>query len=116
MVKTKQQRRRDRKRLDPGSPPVTTLVTVTSVTHGTSQVTVVFASQVLISPSQLPTTWLYGTANRTITSIVSTDGVTYVFGLSGTAASGEPYAMQGQDPAARTPSGGYVAAKAGVLA
>jgi len=116
MVKAKQQRKRDRKRADPGSPPVQSLVNVTSVTHGTSAVTIVFASPVNIAPSNLPTTWLFGTANRTITGITSTDGTTYVFTLSGAAASGEPYAMQGMDPAARTPSGGYVAAKAGTLA
>lgn len=116
MVRTKQQRKRDRKRADPGTPPVPALTAVVSVTHGTSEVTIVFASQVNIAPTVLPTTWLYGSANRTITGIVSTDGTTYLFSLSGTAAASEPYAMQGLDPAARTPSGGYVAAKAGVLA
>ena len=117
MIRTKQQRRRDRRTIDKANAPLTPMTGVVSVTaSGASQVTVLFAGPVQISSGNLPLTWHYGTTPRTITSIVSTDGTSYVFGLSGTAASTEAYAMPGSDPAARTPLGGYVSSSTGVIA
>lgn len=115
MVKGKQQRRRDRKRADPSVPPVVAQVAVVSVTAGTDEVTVLFASQVVISPTSLPLTWTFGTSARLIVGIASSTGLSYVFQLNGSVASTQVFAMPGLDPAARTPTGGYVASAAGVL-
>jgi hypothetical protein len=116
MIKAPQRRRRDRKRADPGTPPTVAQTAVTSVTAGTDTVVVVFASTVIINPSNLPATWVFGTANRTVVTALSTNGTTWTLGVSGSVASGQAYSMPANDPAARTPSGGYVAASTGTLA
>lgn len=117
MIKVKQQRRRDRKRGDAAVPPPPALGSVTSVTaSGASQVTVLFGQPVIIMPENLPTTWLFGTSNRTITALVSMTPTSYVFTVSGSVAAAQAYAIAGSDPAARTTTGGYIAAKNGTMA
>lgn len=117
MLKKKPQRQRNRRKPDAAIPPPPSLTTVSSVTASAgSQVTIEFADPVQISGSNLPSTWRFGTSNRTITALVSNTVISYVFTLSGTAPSGQAYSMPGMDPAARTPTGGYVATKNGTLA
>lgn len=117
MVKNKLQRRRNRRAPDAAMPPPPALGTVTSVTaSGGSQVTVAFAQPVIIKPNNLPATWLFGTSNRTITAIASNTPTSYVFTVSGTVAAAQVYSIGAFDPAARTTTGGYIAAKSGNLA
>ena len=116
MIATKQQRRRDTKKVSASNPPTRPTTNVLSVTaSGGSQVTVTFDSVVMISATTLPETWLFGTANRTITSIVSGTGTAYVFGLSGTAPATEDYNIGPNDPAARNTFGGFIAGAAGTI-
>lgn len=117
MIKFKQQRRRNRNKIDPANPPSTPLAHVVSVTaSGASEVTIVFDSQVQMATGALPTTWHFGTSARTLTTATSTDGITWICGCSGTVAATQVYSMPGGDTAARTPLGGYVASSSGVLA
>jgi len=117
VVKAKQQRKRDVRKVDSSNPPPTPMQNVVSVTaSGGSQVTVVFNGIVQIMGSNLPQTWVFGTGNRKITAIVSSTGSSYVFTVDGTVAATQVYSMPGSDPAARTPLGGYVASSSGVLA
>lgn len=114
MVKTKQQRRRNRRSGDGAVPPPAALATVSTVTaSGASQVTVTFNQPVQISANNLPATWLFGTSNRTITALVSATPTSYVFTVNGSVAAAQAYSMPAYDPAARTPTGGFVAAKSG---
>lgn len=116
MVKAKQQRRRDRRKLDSANPPLIPMTAVVSVTaSGASQVTIVFAGVVQISGDNLPATWKFGTANHTLAALVSSTGISYVFTTSGTVAAAQVFSMPGSDPAARTPLGGYVSSDSGVL-
>lgn len=78
--------------------------------------TVAFAQPVIITPDNLPATWLFGTSNRTITALVSNTPTSYVFTVSGSVTASQAYSIGGSDPAARTTTGGYVAAKTGTLA
>lgn len=116
MVRTKQQRKRNRRRPDASQPPVQSLTDVDSVeASGATEVTITFASPVMISPGNLPTSWVFGTANRTLTVLVSSTGTVYVFTTSGSVAAAQTYSMPGYDPAARTTSGGYVADSSGTM-
>lgn len=115
MVKAKQQRKRNRKLLDRAVPVTPSFTNVVSVTAGSSAVTILFASPVNISPTNLPATWRFGTSARTITALTSTTGISYVFAVSGTVATGQVTSMPAGDPAARTNTGGYVQAFAGNL-
>jgi hypothetical protein len=113
MVRTKQQRRRDRKRGDPNSPPPPALANVTAVVHGTDQVTVTTDGPIQIDPTVLPTSWLFNA--HAVTSFISSTGTVTVLGVAGTVAASEPYVIGAQDGAVRTPSGGYVAGSSGVM-
>jgi hypothetical protein len=116
MIRTKQQRRRNRKLADKASPPPQATASVTTVLHGTNQVTVTFTAPVMISADNLPTTWLFGTANRTVESLVSATPTVVVLGLSGAVAATEAYTIGAFDPAVRTTTGGYIAGRTGVIA
>lgn len=116
MVKAKQQRRRNRRKIDASNPPPFPSGQVSNVIHGTSECTVVFTTGVMIAPDALPQTWTFGTTPRHITSIVSATPTQYVFGLNGTVAAADPYVIGPYDPAARTTSGGYIAAGSGEMA
>lgn len=117
MIATKQQRRRDTKKLDAANLPTRPLTAVTSVhAAGASEVTVNFSSFVMIDSASPPATWLFGTANRTIVSVVSGTGTSYTFLLTGTAPSTEAYTIPANDPNARNTFGGYVGASSGTIA
>jgi hypothetical protein len=116
MMKKPPQRVRSRKLVNKASAPLPPMASVTSVTaSGGSQVTIVFGQSVQISLNNLPATWRFGTSNRTLTALVSGTGTTYVFTVSGTVATSQVYSMPGMDQAARTNTGGYVAAASGTL-
>lgn len=115
MVKTKQQRRRNRRLGDKAVPSPIATATVTSAVHGTSAVTLTFSGPVQIDPAVLPTTWTFGTTPRHIISIESAAPTVLTFGVSGTVAAMDPYVIGGLDPAARTTTGGYIAGSAGEL-
>lgn len=109
-------RQRNRRRPDPAMAPGPPLAAVLSVTaSGDSEVTIVFDGFVMISAKRLPATWIFGTANRTITSLISATPMVYVLALSGPVAAAEAYSIPAMDPAARTRTGGYVGAKNGTL-
>lgn len=117
MIRTKQQRRRNRRKIDQASPPAVPNATVLTVTvTGGTQVTIVFDQAVMISGSSLPTSWTFGTGAHAITALVSTTGTSYVFTVGGSVASSQVYAMPGNDPAARTSGGGFVSTSNGVMA
>ena len=117
MVKTKQQRRRDRKLQDPAITLPQSLVAVTSVeTPAITRVTVNFASQVQMSGTTPPQSWVFGTGNQVPVSVFARTPMSITFTLPGTVAVGQPYTIQPYDPAVRTLTGGYVAASTGVLA
>lgn len=117
MVKAKQQRRVNRKKLQIGTLPTAPIVSVVSVTAtAPSTVTIVFNAGVNISADDLPTSWKFGTGMFAIATLVSGSGTTYVFTVSGTIAASQVYAIAGNDPAARTSTGGYVGSHAGTMA
>ena len=116
MIKGKQQRRFDRKRVQTGAPPTAPRVTVTSVTAlAPASVRVEFSGPVMIGGNGLPTDWTFGTGERQILSITSGTGTTWTFLTNGTVAASQDYDIGGNDPAARTSSGGYVSSAAGTM-
>ena len=115
MIRTKQQRRVNRRAKQKALPIPPPNANVVSALHGTSAVTVTFDSPVQISAGNLPTLWTFGATPRAITGITSATNTVYVFALDGTVAAADPYVIGAGDPAARTPTGGYVAATDGTL-
>ena len=116
MIKGKQQRRVDRKSVQTGTLPTAPLVGVVSVkATAPSLVDIVFEATVNISADRLPTSWKFGTGLHAITAINSGSGTTWSFTVGGTIASAQPYLIAGNDPAARTATGGYVASAAGSM-
>lgn len=117
MVKGKQQRRVNRKKVQIGTLPTAPIVGVDSVTAtAPSTVTIVFDSPVQIASTNLPASWVFGTGNHHIASLVSGSGTSWVFLVDGTIAAAQVYAIAGNDPAARTSTGGYVGSAAGTMA
>lgn len=115
MVKTKQQRRRDRKLADPAVLLPQSLIAVASVVGLVNHVTVTFASQVQLAPPAVPSTWFFGTGNQQPLSITAMTATSVTFLMPGLVAAGQPYSIGGFDPAVRTPTGGYVGASIGVM-
>lgn len=115
MVRTKQQRRRNRKLADKAVIADQALALVTGVVAGAGQITVTFNTPVQIDPDNLPSTWTFGTTPRHITAVNNATPTVINFEVSGTIAAAGPYIIGGYDPAARTPTGGYVGASAGSL-
>src|SRR5580765_5309869 len=110
MVKTKQQRRRDRKLPDLALSMPPSLVPVTSVEVPTiTRVKVNFASQIMLKSTLPPQTWTFGTSGQVPTSVFAQTPTSLTFTLPGTTAVGQPYNIAPLDPAVRTPTGGYVA-------
>lgn len=117
MIRSKQQRRRDRRKIDNANPPLTPMATVVSVVaSGASQVTVTFNSVVQLDPGNLPQSWKFGTGAHLATNAETANGIVWILPVAGTVAAAQVYTMPGSDPAARTPLGGYVATSNGNLA
>lgn len=116
MIKAKQQRRFNRKKVQIGSMPTAPIISVVSVTAtAPSTVTVVFDAAVNISADRLPTSWKFGTGLHSITALLSGAGTSYDFTVGGTIAAAQIYAIAGNDPAARTATGGFVGSSAGSM-
>lgn len=114
MVKTKQQRRRDRKLADLAASLPQSLAVVTSVEVPTgTRVKVNFAGQIMMKGTTPPQTWLFGTGNQVAASIFAIGPTSITFTMPGTVAAGQPYAIDPYDPAVRTPTGGYVGGSTG---
>lgn len=116
MVKTKQQKRPNKRSVIFGQGPTLPIANVTAVdATAPSTVKVTFDSPVQIQDTNLPQTWLFGTGNFHAVSITSFDAVSYTFVVNGTIAAAQDYVITPNDPAARIPGGGYVAGSAGAM-
>lgn len=115
MVKRPNIRRRNRRAFDAAVGSTLPAVNVLSVTAGASRVTIVFDGVIGLTPPIYPATWVFGTANLTVTSVISATPTSMVLGLTGTPLAAQAYSVGSYDPAVRTPTGGYVAGKVGVL-
>lgn len=117
MVKTKPQRRRDKRSIVFGNGPTLPTANVTAVKFidGT-HVKVTFDSPVQIASNVLPENWLFGTGNFSAIAITAFDALSYTFQVDGTVAAAQDYVITANDPAARTPGGGYVAGSTGTIA
>lgn len=117
MVKGKQARKRNRRLPDPAVPPVYALANVTAVHFlTTNTISITFDQPVQISGDNLPTYWVFGTGSLEITSLISSTATLYHFGINGGTAASEPYLIGANDPAVRTPTGGFVAGRTGTIA
>jgi hypothetical protein len=116
MIKAKQQRRTDKRRITQGNGPTlpTAEVTAVNFVDGT-HAKVTFDSPVQIASNRMPTTWLFGTGNFSPLSISAFDATSYTFLVDGTIVAAQDYSIGANDPAARTPGGGYVGASAGTI-
>jgi hypothetical protein len=114
MIHRTNTRRRDRFLGSSAIPSTTPLANVTGVVHGASQVTVNFDGPVQPTGAN-PATWFFGATPRAVTGLVSSTPTQLVFSLSGTVAASDPYILQANDPAVRTPQGGFVAGKSGTM-
>ena len=116
MIKAKQQRRVNRKKVQIGSLPTAPIISVVSVTAtAPSTVDIVFDSPVNIASDNLPTSWKFGTGLFPISAIVTGSGTAWTFIVTGVIAAAQIYAIAGNDPAARTSTGGYVGSSAGSM-
>jgi hypothetical protein len=113
MLKIKQQRRVDVKRQQTAVPAIPPQATVVSVVHGTLQVTVLFGSTVVPSPTTWPSGWTFN--GEHITGMLSATPASITYSVGGTVAASDPYVITYGDPSVRTVLGGTVNAATGTM-
>lgn len=114
MVRTKQQRKRNRRKQDPADTIPPALANVVSVTASAGAAHVVFDSPIQIAPGVFPSSWKIAT--HPVSSAVQTGPLTATMMTGTTIIATDAYVFPAFDPAVRTPTGGWVAAKSGTVA
>ena len=114
MVRTKQQRKRNRRKADPATFPPPATLSVLSVAVASGNALVTLNGTIQLVPGSVPSTWEI--SGNPVTSIVSSTSNSLTVATGHTITSGNAYGFSAYDPAVRTPSGGYVAAATGTVA
>lgn len=113
MVKTKQQRRRNRRKGDPANPAPPSFINVISVSPAAGAAIVVFSGPVQLGVGLVPSTWVI--AGNPIATAAPLSPTSITLTTIAPIIATNTYSFPGQDPALRTSSGGYVAGSTGAV-